>query len=153
MTPRVVEIAMGGASVSSCLSESSRFGLLLLALAVSSCGGGGSGPTSPAPTPTPATQPPAAGPTVTITAAGVSPKQIEIAVGARVTFVNNDTAFHEMASDPHPVHTDCPPMNEVGAVTPGQSRQTGPFLTARTCGFHDHGQPTNPALQGTIVIR
>jgi hypothetical protein len=44
-------------------------------------------------------------------------------------------------------------MNEVGAVTPGQSRQTGPFPTARTCGYHDHGQPTNAALQGTIVIR
>ena len=146
---------MGGGSVSSRLSGSSRspaLGLLFLAFGAFSCGGGGgSGPGSPSPTTT--TQPPAGGPTVTITSAGVSPKQIEIAAGGRVTFVNNDVAFHEMASDPHPVHTDCPPMNEVGAVTPGQGRQTGPFPTARTCGYHDHGQPTNAALQGTIVIR
>jgi plastocyanin len=83
----------------------------------------------------------------------VSPRQVEIPVGGRVTFVNNDTSFHEMASDPHPIHTDCPPMNEVGALAPGRSGQTGAFPTARTCGFHDHGQSSNQALQGTIVIR
>jgi hypothetical protein len=67
--------------------------------------------------------------------------------------VNNDGAFHEMASDPHPVHTDCPPINQVGALAPGRTGVTGPLTVARTCGFHDHGQPTNAALQGTIVIR
>jgi hypothetical protein len=78
---------------------------------------------------------------------------VNISVNQTVTFVNKDTAAHEMASNPHPVHTDCPPINKVGALGPGQSGTTGPLTVARVCGFHDHGQPTNAALQGTITIR
>ena len=132
-------------------------GTLLLAAA---CGGGGGGsttPTTPTPTPTPTTSssPSTGDPatTITITSAGVSPKQIQVAVGGRITFVNQDNQFHEMASDPHPIHTDCPEINEVGAIGPGTSRQTGVFTRAMTCGYHDHGQDTNAALQGRIVIR
>jgi plastocyanin len=92
--------------------------------------------------------------TVTISATGaVSPNSVTIAVGGRVTFVNQHNQFHEMASDPHPDHTDCPPMNSVGPLGPGQSRQTGAFNTARTCGYHDHGDPDNGNLRGTIVIQ
>lgn len=118
------------------------------------CGGSSSstGSTSP-PTTTPATTPPPGTPTITITASGVSPRQIEIAVGGRVAFTNNDSVPHEMSSDPHPTHEQCPPINEVAALSPGQSRQTGAFTVARTCGYHDHGQSANTSLQGTIVIR
>ncbi len=129
-------------------------GLSVLVLLAPACGGGGaSSPTTPVSPPS-TTQPasPSAA-TVTITSAGVSPQQVEIPVGGRVTFMNNDTASHEMYSNPHPVHTDCPPMNDVGPLSPGQSRQTGAFTVARTCGYHDHGQPSNTALQGTIVIK
>ena len=38
---------------------------------------------------------------------GVSPRDITVAVGSRVTFVNNDSMPHDMASDPHPEHTLC----------------------------------------------
>jgi hypothetical protein len=41
----------------------------------------------------------------------------------------------------------------VGFITPGQTKQTGNFTTARTCGFHDHDQPTNTSLQGRIIVR
>ena len=129
----------------------SRWMAATLVVSVSACGGSsssGNGPTAP-----PSTGTPPPGPTVTITASGVSPKQIEIAVGGRVTFTNNDSVPHEMHSDPHPDHVDCPPINEVSALTPGQFRQTGVFTTARTCGYHDHGQFENTSLQGTIVIR
>lgn len=91
--------------------------------------------------------------TVTITTSGVSPKQVTIAPGQRVLFVNNNTRAHDMSSDPHPEHTDCPPMNQVGFIQPGQSKETGNFTTARTCGFHDHNQPSNTALEGSIIIR
>ena len=125
--------------------------LLVSILGLPACGGGGGSPTTPpAPTPTPA---PSAAATITITAAGVDLKQVVIPVGGRVAFVNNDSVPHEMASDPHPVHTDCPPLNEVGALGPGRTGVSGPLNTARTCGFHDHGQPGNAALQGTVVIR
>ena len=116
---------------------------------LSGCGGGGGSPTAP-PTTTP---PPTANVTITITSAGVDQKQVEVPVGGRVAFVNNDNAFHEMSSDPHPIHTDCPPLNQVGALAPGRTGVSGPLTIARTCGFHDHGEPTNARLQGTITVR
>lgn len=128
--------------------------LLAIALGAGACGGGSSSPSNPSsPSPTPSATPPAGGAAVfVITSAGVSPRQVEINVGQRVAFVNNDTASHEIASNPHPIHTDCPPINEVGGLAPGTGRLTGAFTVARTCGFHDHGQPDNTSLQGTIII-
>jgi hypothetical protein len=58
-----------------------------------------------------------------------------------------------MSSDPHPVHTDCPAINAVNLLGPGQTKQTGAFPTARTCGFHDHDDPDNAAVKGSIVVR
>jgi plastocyanin len=137
----------------------SRAGLWLLALALAAAGaftaggcGSGSSPSTPStPAPT-ATPPPGGAVTVTIVGGVVSPKQVEINVGQRVAFVNNDTVAHEIASNPHPVHTDCPPINEVGGLAPGTARLTGAFTIARTCGYHDHGMPDNASLQGTIII-
>jgi len=123
-----------------------------LAFGVGACGGGSSSPSTPStPAPT-ATPPPGAAATITIVAGVASPKQVEINVGQRVAFVNNDTVSHEMLSDPHPQHTDCPPIDEVGGLAPGTARLTGAFTIARTCGYHDHGMPTNASLQGTIII-
>jgi plastocyanin len=127
-----------------------------LAIAAASCGGGDS-PSSPSPAPTPAPTPtPTPGgstATITITSAGVSPRSVTIAVGGRVNFVNNDTRVHDMSSNPHPEHTDCPAINQAGFLQPGQSRETGNLTTPRTCGFHDHNRDTDTTLQGTIVIQ
>ena len=105
---------------------------------------------SVATTPSPA---PSSTATITITSAGASPRTVTIAAGGRVTFVNEDSRPHDMSSDPHPVHTDCPAVNQVGFLSPGQSRTSGNFTTARTCGFHDHDQPANTNLQGQIIIQ
>lgn len=123
---------------------------LAAALLMAGCGGGSSStPTSPT---TPGT-PTVTGTTITITATGVSPQNVQVSPGARVTFVNNDTRAHNMTSNPHPEHTDCSEINQVGLLTPGQSRQTGNLNTARTCGFHDHDLPAVANLTGSIVIR
>ncbi|MEQ1759178.1 MAG: hypothetical protein ABL986_12720 [Vicinamibacterales bacterium] len=90
---------------------------------------------------------------MTITASGVSPKTLTVSPGTRVLFINNDTAAHDMASDPHPEHTDCVEINQVGFLTPGQQRQTGNLNTVRSCGFHDHNQPSNQSLNGRITIQ
>lgn len=90
--------------------------------------------------------------TITITAAGVSPSSVTVAPGSRVTFVNNDSRPHDMASDPHPAHTDCPEIN-VGFIAAGASGTTQNLNTARTCGFHDHNQPNVSSLMGTIRIQ
>jgi len=92
--------------------------------------------------------------TITIGSDGrVTPSSVTINRGGRVTFVNNHNRAHDMSSDPHPEHTDCPPMAQVGFLSTGQSRTSGNFTTARTCGFHDHNEENNPNLKGTIVIQ
>jgi len=121
-----------------------------LAALVVSCGDDSS-PSSPSPTPIPP------GPTVntttiTLTSSGASPRDITVPVGARVTFVNNDSAPHDMNSDPHPAHTGCPDLN-VGFISGGQSRATNNLNAAQTCTYHDHNQPSNTNLQGTIRIQ
>ena len=136
----------------------SRSSIILAIVLAAGCGGSSDGggsvgtPTTPTPNP-PTNTPPVATTTITITAAGVSPQRITVSPGTRVTFVNNDTRTHEMNSDPHPNHGDCPPIDDVGFLSPGQSKQTGNLNVTRTCGFHDHNQPDVVALQGTITIQ
>ena len=91
--------------------------------------------------------------TVTISGGAVSPSSVTIARGGTVTFVNNDTVSHQIDSNPHPVHTDCPEINQVGFLAAGQSKTTGALNTARSCGFHDHLNATLAAMQGTIMIQ
>jgi len=91
--------------------------------------------------------------TITISNNAVCPQNITVSRGAQVTFTNNDTRNHDMESDPHPEHTDCPEINQAGFIAPGQSRQTGNLVTARRCGFHDHQNFENTALRGSITIQ
>jgi plastocyanin len=134
-------------------------GLLIasgLALLLPACGGGSSSNSVPAPSPTtPPTTPSGAVVTNTITISNntVSPKDIIVAVGSQVTFVNNDSRPHDMESNPHPEHTDCPALAQVGFLNPGQSRQSGNLTVARICGFHDHTLADVVGLQGSITIR
>lgn len=116
-------------------------GALLL---MAACGGGGT--TAPPPPTTPTVTN-----TITITAQGASPQHIQVAPGSRVTFINNDTRSHNMTSNPHPEHTDCPELNQVQVLTPGQRRESGNLNTVRVCGFHDHDNPT--FANGTITIK
>ena len=94
------------------------------------------------------------GATVTITAAGVSPSSVTVAVGQAVTFVNNDSRQHEMGSDPHPNHGSCPSIETgVSLLAPGQTKVTRAFANAGTCRYHDHLNDSNQALRGTIVVQ
>lgn len=102
--------------------------------------------TGPTPTPSPGLA------TVTITSAGVSPSNVQISRGGSVRFVNQSGSPHEMRSNPHPFHTDCPPLNQVPSLNPGQSGQTGAFTTVGTCGYHDHMLPNDGRWQGTIQV-
>jgi plastocyanin len=122
---------------------------------MAACGGGGGNPAAPgggssgggsAPGPS--------GATITIGANGaVSPTQVTVAVGQSVTFVNNHNVAHDMVSDPHPTHTNCPSMNAVGRLNAGQTKLTNAFTAAGTCGFHDHDNPETAGLTGRITIQ
>jgi hypothetical protein len=128
---------------------------VVVAATAAACGGGGSStPTTPTP--------PAGGggggnpqtATITIGADGrVSPAVVTIAPGGRVTMINNHNTAHDMNSDPHPEHTQCPELNQWGFLQPGQQRTSGNLNTARTCGFHDHNRETDTGLQGRVIIQ
>ena len=121
-------------------------GFVVLAVA---CGSGGSSPGSPS---SPGVTCGTDGKTIVIANNTVCPSTLTVTLGSQVTFVNNDAQSHNMTSDPHPEHTDCPPINDVGFLASGQSRQTGNLVVARTCGFHDHDNFSVKSLQGSIVI-
>jgi plastocyanin len=112
---------------------------------------GGTTGTTPSPPLTCSTLPNAT--TILIVNNAVCPQTLPVAPGSRVTFINSDGRRHLIYSDPHPEHTDCIEINQVGALEPGQQRETGNLNTVRSCGFHDHDDAQNRALQGTIVIR
>ena len=90
--------------------------------------------------------------TITITAEGVSPKQVRINVGDRVRFTNNDSVNRQINSNPFPAHDDCPPINSVDLLTPGQSEETDMMSLAGTCGFHEHLTEGAPEFLGEILV-
>lgn len=138
LTSRILTLVVAGlatASLMSCGGSSSPTG----GTTVISASTGSQGPS---------------GATITITANGVSAQQVSITIGQSVTFVNNDTRAHEMASDPHPTHGTCPSVEAgIGTLAAGQTKLTQGFANAGTCGYHDHLNSGTASLQGTIVIR
>ena len=126
--------------------------LLAAGLASSGCGGGGSSSSAPAAPSSPAAAAGGAATTIRISATEVTPKEVRIEIGSRVLFVNEDTRSHEVMSDPHPLHTGCPEINQVADLGPGQSRQTGTFGATRNCGFHDNRQDGVTSLRGNIIV-
>jgi plastocyanin len=124
----------------------------VIAVVTMACGGGGSSPTAPDGGGGGNGGPGPVGATITITASGMNPASVSISVGQSVMLVNNDSRTHEISSNPHPVHTDCPALN-FGSLGAGQSRTSNALTTARTCGYHDHLDPTNALWQGQVTIR
>lgn len=121
----------------------------VLAVAFAACGGSGGGsPTSPA-----GDDGPIAAMIVIDATGNVTPKDVTVPVGSRVTFTNNHNTNHQMASDPHPEHTLCPPLNTVGTLTPGQSRTSSNLNTPMVCTYHDHINDTDAKLRGTIRVQ
>ena len=119
-----------------------------LALAAAfSCGGSSS--TGPSGTCTPSTNPN----TLVIMNGAICPQTITVARGSQLTITNQDSQTHDMSSDPHPEHTDCPELNQIGTLNTGQTRSSGNLNTARRCGMHDHINPNSTALRATITIQ
>ena len=132
---------------------------LTLSVLVAACGSTPASPSTPSPSPAPAPSP-APGPapsadsaTVTITPFGMMPYEATVAAGGRVTFVNRDLVIHDIQGGVDPDHRDCPQIDIVGFLPPGQSRATSPLPTARTCDYHDHTEHDHHGFSGKIVIR
>ncbi len=132
----------------------------VLCVAGVACGGSTGTPTPPAgPSPPPIAPPvpntPPLAVTVTIGASGVSPKEVLVGIGGRITFLNQDVRPHDMFSSPHTDHSrpDCPEMGRVGFLVPGQSGETSVFEMPRECTFHDHIDPLHEPLIGRIIAK
>jgi plastocyanin len=124
-----------------------RISILIAALAMTAAACGSDSPSSPS-----GGNDGTIAATLTITSSGISPKTATIPVGSRVTIVNSDSRTHNMNSDPHPEHTQCPALN-VGVLSAGQSRTSQNLTTARTCGMHDHDDPDNSLWKATITVQ
>ena len=138
---RVNKLLIGNAVVAAALVTAAACGGS--SSPTSPSGGAGTGTGSPGPS----------GATITIANGRVTPSSVNITVGQSVTFINNDGRVHNVSSDPHPNHTDCPSINAVGPISNGQTKLTNSLPTARSCGFHDHDDPDNNALKGSIIIQ
>ena len=90
--------------------------------------------------------------TLNIGPTGIEPREVRINTWDIVTFVNNDSRPHAIVSDPVDLHTQCPAINRVGTLQPGERRETGALHLKASCGFHDHTNPSDPAYQGRIVV-
>jgi hypothetical protein len=114
-----------------------------------SCGGSSSPGTGPTGTCTPSTS----SNTLVIMNNAICPQALTVTRGSQLTISNQDGQTHDMASDPHPEHTDCPELNQIGTLNTGQSRSSGNLNTARRCGLHDHLNPNSASLKATITIQ
>ncbi len=85
---------------------------------------------------------------VKISAVGFTPQDITIKAGEAVMWTNDDSVNHTVNSDPHPVHTDYPPLN-LGPMKPGESKSLT-FPKAGVYKYHDH---FNPSLTGSVTVQ
>jgi hypothetical protein len=90
--------------------------------------------------------------TVTINNNGVSDNQPRVNLGARIRFTNADSRVHTIYSTPHGTHTDCPALNNIGDLQPGQSKESAALTTRGGCGFHDHNDPDNNNFRGQVLV-
>lgn len=86
---------------------------------------------------------------IDVTSNGFSPGSVTMKAGGIVTWMNTDSAPHQVNSNPHPTHTDYPPLNTIGLLQPGQQKSLM-FPTPGRYGFHDH---LNPQYTGTVIVQ
>ncbi|HKR81610.1 MAG TPA: cupredoxin domain-containing protein [Candidatus Saccharimonadales bacterium] len=85
---------------------------------------------------------------VQITDSSFSPSTIRIKKNQSVTWTNNDTAAHQIASDPYPSHSILPSLNSVSLNQ--NDSYTYTFENTGTFTYHD---PQNPSeLRGTVIV-
>lgn len=75
------------------------------------------------------------------------PNNLKIKAGQTVTWENQGSATIQINSNPHPIHTDYPPLN-LGTVNAG-SKVELKFDKAGVYNYHNH---LNPIQKGTITV-
>jgi plastocyanin len=86
---------------------------------------------------------------IAIASGGVSPKAVCVLPAGTVRFTNNDTLQHDIQADSGS-GSGCSTLN-LGPIAPSQFKDAV-FPTLGTCAFHDSGNATNAAFQGTVAV-
>lgn len=97
---------------------------------------------------TSATTPSAQEARITLQADGFFPATVTIKAGTKVIWTNNSGTTGDVNSDPHPIHTDYPPLN-LGTFA-NNSSVSLVFDKPGTYGYHNH---LNPGQRGTIIVQ
>lgn len=84
---------------------------------------------------------------VTIKNFAFDPSVITVKAGTTVTWTNQDAVPHQVASDPHPTHTDLPGLVSDSFVQ-GQT-YSFTFVKVGTFGYHCH---IHPSMKGTVIV-
>ncbi len=95
---------------------------------------------------------------IKITGSGFEPNTLTVSQGDIVTWMNNDTQPHWIASNPHPSHDAYPEkggcigskFDSCGSLGQGENFSFT-FNYPGTWGFHDHLRPAS--YRGTVVVK
>ncbi|MDP2672117.1 MAG: cupredoxin domain-containing protein [Candidatus Daviesbacteria bacterium] len=87
---------------------------------------------------------------VTITDKSFEPATLQIEKGQQVTWVNQDQDLHQVASDPHPTHTN---LSGFDSEEPLAKDDAFSFIFEKegTFTYHDHLNPLE--FKGTIIVK
>ena len=91
------------------------------------------------------------GATITIRSDGITPKEVTLNRGSRVTVLNLDSLPHRPMSDPHKDHSSCPALN-FAAIAPGARAQSAVINQALDCRLHDEMNVGKVAFTTRILI-
>lgn len=85
---------------------------------------------------------------VNVTNNGFDPATVTVKIGTKVTWMNKNSDSVIIASDPHPLHTDYPPLN-LGSLGAGQSASLV-FNKQGSYSYHNH---LNPSEIGKVIVQ
>lgn len=85
--------------------------------------------------------------TITIENNEFTPKVAFVSAGTKVTFTNIDDKAHQIASDPHPTHSDLPALNS-GVLYKGESFS----VTIEIPSEYKFHLEDNPSVIGKIIV-
>jgi len=86
--------------------------------------------------------------TIVYSDSGFSPASLTVKSGTPVTITNKSSRTLKFSSDPHPMHTDNPELNE-DSLAAGQSQTLTPTTTGKH-GIHDHNDATKTM---TLIVQ
>lgn len=87
-----------------------------------------------------------------ITPAGVSPQVLHLDAPVTVTFTNTDQVAHRLEAAPELAYGDCPEMNRLATLQPGQQGSVTLSQHGFICAYKDAARPTDMPFQGAIVL-